>query len=84
MKYLLALSLFGLIALLPACGNGDSKTASSQMKCCDSPHCKCPATSGSTDCCSTHSCACRAAEQKKSAPAEKESSSEASKEKLAD
>ncbi len=59
MNYLLILPLFGLLALLPACGNGSSKTASSQARCCDNPGCRCPAPSEHADCCSKHSCACQ-------------------------
>lgn len=43
MKYLLVLPLFGLLALLPACGGGRCKTSSCQTSCCETQHCQAPA-----------------------------------------
>ena len=43
MKYLLVLPLFGLLALLPACGGGCCKTSSRQTSCCETQHCQAPA-----------------------------------------
>lgn len=42
MKYLLVLPLFGLLALLPACGGG-CKKSSCQTSCCDTQSCQAPA-----------------------------------------